>query len=1345
MKLAAKIFTALAIAFAISYVVASDYETEVSAAKGKIDVLNVGTCYGTSSSVFGEVDCNDNVDDDDQYSLDDHAGTGSKSGIRDLKETARPFATYAVDPKTSAEEPRGILKDSDLLMVSINDPGRDKRTPVLLQAGVGTLAQFPDYAGVPVNCYADTNGGGYSVTGRAGGAPDGLDTEICTVYDLINEAHFPSAKKEGNELLDVGRTQHFITRGESDTNSEVEFDSSRASGNVITVNIPDTATEEDFFPLHREFNEDGTTLSSNTVIEVYGYVVSEDNTGAIRGCTRIDDADSITITGITPVTGTSGAQSKSPICDLSPFIVFDEDIGSGRKMNEGAAGHVAPWITFGVSLADGDEILIRYVYYRTSEREDLIGGKTSTNSDGESTYTRYGTAADAPAIETPVFTTDEQGTTPDALIVESVGDGVTRTQHLHLKETSRFSGTYEGYLRLTDANGNAVTAGNVTSGNWGRETGNAAGSDQDNAAVLGVQGGPVTIRYRDSDGNVQTSRILIDTQPPLILVDTPAYKTNFDDERIRIAGTFSDADSGLRDDSFRLYVDNNDDRGENGETGDPVLKLNVDGSIGPSGTGDTSAGYVVPKDGANAVVQLTEDYAGYDDDDETESNGLFGVLDPDWLFRALEIQPLNTEGEPTGTADTVKLVDPDSYSDQDKEATFDDVARLNIETNGRELNNQIDFQGMVLDIAGNVGFSDSDATGPTFIHDYGTKQSDRKPGRYNVLGWYSRHIISIDQQDPRLWRSVTGFYGEDDDDKPVANGRGVMLLFDGAIDSDSVSTSTFKVQLDAVAGADPADAVVSDVSVVGDSVYLLLAEVLAPDATPKVSLNIGRVVRDPAGNALSSNDSLDGADGDRDIESNDGIPPTLTLALSDGSATGTGDEGPTKLTKESIIVRITSNEDLQGAPDVSFLCKGFTWVDTMGNTVATDDVTHDADDFVSNRRGKRQPTASGSFEPNTEIGTCGDADSTRLVADSIGTYSRPGNTWEYQWRNPSEESTTNSHLPDGDVTVVVFGRDQSPWSDENEENGTINSHNWGATTAVFELDSVLGAPTNSQFGSVQPVEDSDVFESRPFVLLTFKDASTVSIDSFKIDGTAQEISSLGNNRFLYWPESLSFGKHKVEVEAADAAANTEDFSYEFTVKQRSAFIVELLAGWNAVSVPAMPVNPAIDSVFTITQVDQVVGWDSNTPDAPWRIATKVDGVWTTNSEFAPLHTIEAGKGYWVHAGGFVDQAVMLSGVPDREDAASAPGGPVGISTIKGWNFVGVVDTDGDQTQDGDFGEKLMDSQNAEVTAGNYLRTFKQAYTWDPIKSQFNVIESGDAMEIGDGVWVYYADGFSLAP
>ena len=1339
MKLAAKIFAALAIAFAISYVAAWDISPDARAAAGKIDVLNVGTCYATDSSAFGEADCKDNRDldadgnEDGEFNLD----TGSNAGIQGIEVTARPFATYAVDPKTSAEEPRAILQDADLLMLSIADEGRDKRTPVLLKAGVPGMGNAANHIATGPTVTAETgcydNNGDFEVDPR-GSEIDGLDRELCKVHQLVNG----NASNPVDDLLNFQLTQTFIERplpGGTAPN-EAEFDVSRASNNILEVRLPSTApATEDFLPLHREFEDDNFTLTKDTVIKFFGYLVSDTQTGDQNGCTRISMTDLGNIGG--------AALTPPPICDLSPFIKFDEDIGSGSTRGElPGNAHSAPFITFGTRLNSSDTIRVRYVYYETSEREDLIGNRKSAGSSDLYPEGAF----------TPVFTNDESGDQPDPLVIEAVGDGVARTQHLWLKETGRFTGVYEGFLRLTDANGNSITTDNESEPNWGRPVGPATGADEAGAAVLGVQGGPVNVRYRDSDGTIQTLRILVDTQPPVVLIDTPEYKANFDDQRVRVAGTFSDADSGLRDDSFRLYLDNLDDNSEDGETkGRTVLKLAVNEGAETEG-GTNAVGLVKPKK-EGGVVQLTGDYEGFaeDTDGPMENDGLFGVLRAPWIFKSLTGP---TSGG--GTRDELKKIDPDSYQDGDTEASFDDVARLDIQNADgtavtTDLNNQIDFQALVMDIAGNVGFSDSDPAGPTFIHDYGTAMGPgRKSQRYNVLGWYARHIISIDQQDPRLGRVVTGFYDEDDDDNALVNNRGLMLIFDAAVDADSVDSSTFKVELDAVGSADPIDAVVVDATTFGDRVYLLLSDDLAPDATPKLSVISGRQVRDPAGNTLGSNDSLDGTDdGSREIEANDGIPPTFTVELSRGSGTGTGDEDASNLTRHSIVVRITSNEDIQGAPDVSFVCDGFTWVD-MGTDLekTSDDVTRDFTALLNNRKGKQSIQNASEFEPNDERGTCGDDDDTRLRVQRHGTYSRPGNTWEYQWRNSETENLT---LPDGDVTVVAFGRDTSDWDNnydpDNSGASTDTFFNWGAATAEFEVDSNLGDPstTDSEFGSVQPGADSEIFESRPFVLLTFQDASTVGIDSFKVDGTAQDITALPNNRFLYWPESLDFGKHKVEVEAVDAAANERNFSYEFEVKQRTAFTVELLAGWNAVSVPATPVNPDISSVFTIEEVDQVVGWDAATPDAPWRIATKVDGVWSTNLENAPLDTILAGKGYWVHANGFVDQTVMLSGTPDREAASNAPEGPVGIGTVKGWNFVGVVDTDGDQTQDGDFGEMLKDSKQDMVTAKSYLRNYKQAYTWDPIKSQFNVIEDEDGMSIGDGVWVYYAEGFNIAP
>ena len=53
----------------------------------------------------------------------------------EISEVGTVDATYSFDPITAADSPRGILKNADLIKVSIEDTGRDKRTPVLLPVG----------------------------------------------------------------------------------------------------------------------------------------------------------------------------------------------------------------------------------------------------------------------------------------------------------------------------------------------------------------------------------------------------------------------------------------------------------------------------------------------------------------------------------------------------------------------------------------------------------------------------------------------------------------------------------------------------------------------------------------------------------------------------------------------------------------------------------------------------------------------------------------------------------------------------------------------------------------------------------------------------------------------------------------------------------------------------------------------------------------------------------------------------------------------------------------------------------------------------------------------------------
>ena len=115
------------------------------------------------------------------------------------------------------------------------------------------------------------------------------------------------------------------------------------------------------------------------------------------------------------------------------------------------------------------------------------------------------------------------------------------------------------------------------------------------------------------------------------------------------------------------------------------------------------------------------------------------------------------------------------------------------------------------------------------------------------------------------------------------------------------------------------------------------------------------------------------------------------------------------------------------------------------------------------------------------------------------------------------------------------------------------------------------------------------------------------------------------------------------------------FEYSFEVSDRGDFRINLLAGWNAISVPADPVDTAIRAVFTDPSVDTVIGWDTQ----GWRIAVRRDGVWESNQRYAALNEIRARYGYWVKSRNFVRQPVQLRGPVSRTATDGNPRADLG--------------------------------------------------------------------------------------
>jgi hypothetical protein len=1227
------------------------------AATGSIAALNVGTCLTTDATVF-HGNCE---------GLHGDSGSGSWE-IRDkIAEVKTLYATYAHDPKTQSEAPRAILKDSDLLKISITDAGRDKRTGVLIE---GTGVTAPDTA-------------------------DG-DGKTYTALQAINEF--------------LGRPSDDPIDWKKDTSGDRDG---------VRLNV----------------NGSNDTILSNSGVKTLNFAGATGNKyapmgigGTIRFFGCISDRDECV------VDNDGGTPERGEFQELkAPTIAVDEDAGEGKN---GGDVNTAPWLQVLVSLSEQANLNIYAIYYETSDEESLVGGhkyyhcpsgytlyqddqddKEVWRCDDDNVPSTEDTKASSrSSMDDVVYTKDEMEDNEELLVRASAdGDLEERHVNLHLKETGRFSGVYQGYVRLTDANGDGKDDSDPKKTDitdWGRKVtdGEMSGIDCAGAAVLAVESGPVTIEYRDSDGSRQTLRIEIDNVAPTISVTSPADGSSSGDQTPDFAGNFEDADSGLIDESFRLVVDNQVD-GDDGK--------NVEFALDRKTKVPDASEVTTAKDQVSSI----QDYSGYGmgDADPTQ----FGIVKPNDLYDL---------GDDSCSDDQpVCHILSEEYDDGASQGTFDDSLRLDLYEKGgesldvRDREFEIDFQAFVMDMAGNIGFSDADPANPRYINDLGKKDGDRKAP--NVLGYYSAHIITLDEKDPMIMsdQAATGYYGRNSDNHPIADRAGIMVVFDGPIAANSVSNYTFSVELD-----DGSDARIVDHRVDGKYVFLKLDSELASDATPKIDIVDGEKVEDAAGNETFGKEQ-------REIEVADGISPELTVTLSEGSGTGTGDEGPDKLTKDQITIHVSSDEPLQGQPQIAVVCSSLRW-----NEGENANVKKDIRDFVANRnttassRPEEMP-AKTSNKSEEYAYTCGyevDNIVKNFEWSPVPALSRPGENWVYTWKKPTGEAgVVPTALGDGKLTAVVFARDRSRYPDPK---GGKDVQNWGSTSAEFTLDTELKTPVGND---LQPSDGDEVKEARPFVLIDFPESTTVTLKSAEIDGVekADQFTRPDHNRFLYWPLSLSQGEHEVEVTAADAAGNEESFEYRFTVKERGDFVLALNAGWNAISVPADPLDTAIGAVFTDSDISTVIGWDTQ----GWRLAIRRDGVWESNQQYATLNEIRSQYGYWVKSDGFVRQTVKLKGGTSRDSS----GTPTlrSIPTEPGWNFVGVIDQDGDQTED-HFGIGLQDSSDRPIAAAEYLgKNYIRAYTWDATFSRFDGLRPDMVMTIGDGVWVYYPEGTGIAP
>jgi hypothetical protein len=196
----------------------------------------------------------------------------------------------------------------------------------------------------------------------------------------------------------------------------------------------------------------------------------------------------------------------------------------------------------------------------------------------------------------------------------------------------------------------------------------------------------------------------------------------------------------------------------------------------------------------------------------------------------------------------------------------------------------VDYQIRAADLAGNYGYSDSSSTVGNF----------ESTGRHGA----QPHTVKIDQVIPAIDSVVTG--SAYDPEVPLVNKTNIRdsikVTFDGKIKDTSVTASDFKVTLSGAGGVFVPASVVVD----GADVYLDIDSTIPSDNKPVVAIN--GTVQDLAGNNTASGSAT----------AADGLAPVLTVVQSGGATSN-----PTGLTKSTIVVTVSSDEDLQGPPAIT--------------------------------------------------------------------------------------------------------------------------------------------------------------------------------------------------------------------------------------------------------------------------------------------------------------------------------------------------------------------------------------------------------------------------------------------
>ena len=538
------------------------------------------------------------------------------------------------------------------------------------------------------------------------------------------------------------------------------------------------------------------------------------------------------------------------------------------------------------------------------------------------------------------------------------------------------------------------------------------------------------------------------------------------------------------------------------------------------------------------------------------------------------------------------------------------------------------------------------------------------------------------------------------------------------LDAASVTPAAFTVSNNTV----------NSVLVVGDDVYLTLANNLAPDEQPSVSIASG-LIMDKAGNAFG---------GTRVGKANDGLGPNLALAED------------ADLSKEKVTITITTDEQLSALPTVMLS----RVINNDGDVVVngTQECVYAA---VAGDPAGTPPTAD---LPELTVAPGGANGDSCAIADTEvnARYTAPSGPTDVAGQpagapNPSQtEALAYSYAvtatvanpvdeTGGKYNVYVTGVDtQNPTENISKVGHASDANHSAAFT--FQLDTALNGgvdPIVTVSDATAASGDADVpdVETISPMIITVDWAGeageypgdsyrTVEMTEAKLtisfsDGSSEsrtfdlttEVSTQDSRKYTIPVLNPKVGAYTLAVKGKDSAGNetaaTASHDSKWNVVAAKPVSIDLKPGWNLISLPFQPANPAINSVIpTDHPVGLVMTFDG------------AEGVWLFSRRDAEtglftgdVSVITAASAYFVNTDSFKALSLFR---PPSATAAAAPAQPPAISVSTGWNLVPVSSN---QTP-------VPSSIDADTYFGTLGDTWLRALSWDPLARTWIAVSPG---------------------